>query len=327
MYQFIWPFVLFLLPLPWIVRQVMKPSVQKSIGVDALKVPFFNRLKSLQGTTTIGARFVHPLVWILAWVCFVIAAARPVWVGHPIPLEHEARNIVLTLDVSGSMEEEDFDINGRPITRLDIVKQLASDFIEKRKGDNLGLVIFGSEAYTYIPLSPDTQTLNSLMDEINVGIAGSQTAMGDALAMATQTASAVPDNARIVILMSDGFANAGVVQMDQALQVAQKANVKVYTIGIGSDQQALQDFLGFVQTGSSLDLDETTLQKIAETTGGRYFRAKSTADLKQIYDIIDQLETTPTEENSVTPRKEIAYWFVLAGLMFWILAFLMKGHK
>lgn len=325
MYQFVWPFVFILLPLPLILRQLLGNShsnVQANAG--ALNVPFFDRLQKLGYQQGKSQTSISPFLWTLVWILFVVAAARPVWIGEPILLEKEARNIVLTLDVSGSMEEQDFDIKGQPLTRLEMVKQLAEDFIQRRKGDNLGLVIFGSEAYTYAPLSPDTKTLTGLMDEIGIGIAGNQTAMGDALALAVQTAASVPEKARIVILMSDGFANAGVVQVKEALQIAQKANVKVYTVGIGSDRKTIQDFFGFVQINPSLDLDEETLRQVAKETGGQYFRAKTSADLKKIYELIDELETTQIEETTIRPRKEMAYYFVLAGLGLWLLSFLIR---
>lgn len=323
MYQFIWPFVLILLPLPFVVRWVLS-SVPDSVSAEALKVPFFDRLQKLNLTQKGNRRSVSSLLWTLTWISFVLAAARPVWVGKPVQLDKEARNIMLTLDVSGSMEEEDFDVRGRPLTRLQMVKMLAKDFIEKRQGDNLGLVIFGTEAYTYAPLSPDAKTLKGLMDEIGVGIAGGQTAMGDALAMAVQAVAAVPEKTRIVILMSDGFANAGVISVEEALKLAKDSNVKVYTIGIGSDKQMVQDFFGFVQMNASLDLDEASLQKIAEETGGQYFRAKSTSELQKIYTLIDELETTKTEEKMVRPQREMAYLFILAGLFCWLVAFVKR---
>ncbi|MBQ4472005.1 MAG: VWA domain-containing protein [Alphaproteobacteria bacterium] len=324
MYQFIWPIVFILLPLPLVLRWLLPSSEQKYPQSGALKVPFFYRLKKLQPTGQNTTRWAHPVFWTITWICFIMAAARPVWIGEPIPLEQESRNIVLTLDVSGSMQEQDFALNGQQMTRLEIVKHLAKDFFEERQGDNLGLVIFGSEAYTYAPLSPDTQTLKSLLDEIGIGIAGQQTALGDALALAAQNASAVPENARIVILMSDGYANAGVIQMDEAIKIAQKAGVKVYTIGIGSEAK---DFLGFVQINPSSDLDEATLKKVATETGGQYFRATSTEKLQEIYNIIDQLETTESDPLSIRPRKEMAYLFILIGLAFWLLALAMGGRK
>ena len=264
------------------------------------------------------------MLWILIWSLLVAAAARPVWFGEPVVLSKEARNIMLALDVSGSMEEQDFDIHNRPITRLDIVKLLAKDFIQKRVGDNLGLVIFGSEAYTYAPLSPDTKTLTGLLNEIGIGIAGNQTAMGDALALATQSVASVPAENRIVILMSDGIANAGNVSVEEALKVAKEANVKVYTIGIGSDKQAIQDFFGFVQMNALADLDEEMLRKVASETGGQYFRAKSTSDLQQIYNLINQLEAIKAENISVRPRREMAFYLVLIALALWAMGTLME---
>ena len=144
--------------------------------------------------------------------------------------------------------------------------------------------------------------------------------------MAVQTAASVPEKARIVILMSDGFANAGVVSMEEALQIAKKSGVKIYSIGIGSDKQMVQDFFGFVQVNPSLDLDEETLRHVAQQTGGQYFRAKTSAELQQIYQLIDELETTKVEETTVRPRKEMAYCFVLAALALWLVAFLVRRH-
>ncbi len=325
MYQFIWPFVFLLLPLPLICRYLFKAVTgQAGASSDALKVPFFGRLQQLKLPLQTNQRRFSPLLWWLVWLLLVGAAARPVWFGAPVVLNKEARNIMLALDVSGSMEEEDFDVNRRPITRLDIVKLLAKDFIQKRSGDNLGLVIFGSEAYTYAPLSPDTKTLTGLLDEIGIGIAGTQTAMGDALALAVESVASVPAENRIVILMSDGVANAGNVSVEEALKVAKEVGVKVYTIGIGSDKQAIQDFFGFVQMNAGADLDEETLNKIARETGGQYFRAKSTADLQEIYNLINQLETTAAENISVRPRKEMAFYLILMALALWGLGVLME---
>jgi len=325
MYQFIWPIVFLILPLPLLFRLFFRASHSvANTSSKAIKVPFFYRLQKFNLPIQNNQHRFSPLLWTLVWICCIVAAARPVWFGKPIPLHKESRNIMLALDVSGSMEEQDFDIYNRPITRLDMVKMLAKDFIQKRENDNLGLVIFGSEAYTYAPLSPDTKTLTGLLNEIGIGIAGNQTAMGDALAMAVQSVTSVPEHSRIVILMSDGFANAGNVSIEEALQVAKEAKVKVYTIGIGSDKQDIQDFFGFVQMNTTADLDEATLQKIAQETQGKYFRAKSSSDLKSIYEMIDQLETTPAQDESVRPRKELAFYLILIALALWAVGVMME---
>ncbi|MBP5344564.1 MAG: VWA domain-containing protein [Alphaproteobacteria bacterium] len=325
MYQFVWPFVLCLLPLPWILRHVSPPVHNHVDTGAALRVPFFKTLTQIGTPISTDSNKISPVLWSLVWCCFVLAAMRPLWLGDPIVLPQEARNIVLTLDVSGSMEEQDFNIQGQPITRLNIVKILADDFIQKRTGDNLGLVIFGSGAYTYMPLSPDTQTLRSLLSEIGIGIAGTQTAMGDALALAVQTAITVPAKSRIVILMSDGYANAGAVSVEEALSLAKKADVKVYTIGIGSDPQSLQGLFSMARLNASLDLDEKTLKQIAQETGGQYFLANSTQELKQIYDLINQLETTQSKDVTLRPQKELFYIPALLGLLLWLWAFYKRS--
>ena len=319
MFSFLSPFVILLLPLPWVVRRFLKPVSKNTIKTGAIKVPFFERIKKISGKE-IGISKTNPWWAILAWAFLVVAAMRPVWLGNPVPVQNKARNIMLALDVSGSMGEEDFDLKGRPVTRLDMLKVLTDDFIQTRAGDNVGLVIFGSEAYIYAPLSPDIKTLRELNSEIGIGIAGTQTAIGEALALATQNSASVPAESRIVILMSDGYANAGSVNVEDGLKLAKNQGIKVYTVGIGSTAKMVQDFFGVIQVNPSLDLDEGTLQKIADETGGRYFRAKTTEDLNEIYDKINELEPVEQNENFIRPRKELFYWPLILGMICYLLA-------
>ena len=319
MFSFLWPIVAAVLPLPWLVRRFLSSVPEEAQIVGAIKVPFFKRLAKISGTK---AYFSTAKPWpaLLAWLCFVLAAMRPIWLGNPIAIHNNSRNIVLALDVSGSMAEEDFDLNGRPVTRLDMLKALTDDFIQSRSGDNVGLVIFGSEAYVYAPLSPDTKTLRELNSEIGIGIAGEQTAIGEALALATQNSASVPTESRIVILMSDGYANAGSVNVEDGLKLAKNQAVKVYTVGIGSTAKLVKDFFGTVQVNPSLDLDEKTLKEIADTTGGKYFRAKTTDDLNEIYALINELETIEQNEQFIRPRKELFYWPLALGMLFFLIA-------
>ena len=319
MFSFLSPFTVLLLPLPWIIRWVLKPAPEGNKLVGAIKVPFFKRLEKISGGKSALSK-QNPWWALLAWLCLVGAAMRPVWLGQPVPIHNNARNIMLALDVSGSMGEEDFDLKGHPVTRLDMLKALTDEFIKSRTGDHVGLVIFGSEAYVYAPLSPDTKTLRELNGEIGIGIAGTQTAIGEALALATQNSASVPAESRIVILMSDGYANAGSVNVDDGLKLAKNQGVKVYTVGIGSTAKLVQDFFGMVQVNPSLDLDEETLKKIAEETGGKYFRAKSTGDLAEIYALINELEPIEQNDHFIQPRKELFYWPLLAGMIFFLMA-------
>ena len=319
MFSFLSPLVVLILPLPWIIRRMLKPVSEGNVQTGAIKVPFFKRLEKITSGKSVFLK-KKPLWPILIWIFLVIAAMRPVWLGEPVPVQNNARNIMLALDVSGSMGEEDFDLKGRPVTRLDMLKVLTDEFIKSRSGDNVGLVIFGSEAYIYAPLSPDIKTLRELNGEIGIGIAGQQTAIGEALALATQNSASVPAESRIVILMSDGYANAGSVGVEDGLKLAKNQGVKVYTVGIGSTAKMVQDFFGTIQVNPSLDLDEQTLQKIADETGGKYFRAKTTKDLEEIYALINELEPVEQNEHFIQPRKELFYWPLLAGMICFLMA-------
>ncbi len=321
-----WPWLVIILPLAWGVRRLLKPADSTHPASGAIRVPFWDRLNVIKSAkiTTQASRFSQWLCW-LAWIFFVLAVMRPIWWGEPIPNQQSSHNIMLALDVSGSMEEQDFDLNRRPATRLQILKAVSDEFVKSRAGDNLGIVIFGSEAYTYAPLSPDIQTLRELLGEIGIGIAGTQTAIGEALALAVQGVASVPTESQIVILMSDGMSNAGRVSVDEAIKLATGQGIKVYTVGIGSDAQMIQDFFGLVQINPSQNLDEKTLQEIATKTGGRYFRAKSTQELADIYATINQLEPVERETEFIRPRKDL--FFIPLLLCMILFAFARRGQK
>lgn len=325
MEYFLWPIVFILLPLPFLVRRVLSRSdhsgsFERQTHIVALRVPFFNQV---QPFTTFSTQEVSaPTKWplILTWILCVCAAARPVWYMDTQSVPNNARNVVLALDASGSMGQDDFDIQGNPVRRLDLVKRVVDDFIQKRTGDEISLVVFGSEAYTYTPLTSDLKTVRSLLGEIDVGMAGEMTAIGDALATSVAQVAKLPAESRVVILLSDGNANAGVVRVEEALEMARKTGVKVYTVGVGSAPRQMQDFFGFSHiVNPAADLDERTLSHIAEVTGGRYFRAKTSAELQAVYDMIDSLEAIETDNQLLRPRKEL-FFIPLAGALFcfWI---------
>lgn len=325
MLSFMWPWCVIILPLAWGARRLLKPADSTHPTTGAIRVPFWDRLNVIK-SARIASETPKSSKWLcwMAWVFLVLAAMRPIWWGEPIPNQQSSHNIMLALDVSGSMEEQDFDLNRRPATRLQILKAVSDDFVQSRAGDNLGIVIFGSEAYTYAPLSPDIATLRELLGEIGIGIAGTQTAIGDALALAVQGVASVPTDSQIVILMSDGMSNAGRVSVDEAVKLAAGQGIKVYTVGIGSDAQMIQDFFGLVQINPSQSLDEKTLQEIAQKTGGRYFRAKSTQELADIYATINQLEPVEREAEFIRPRKDLFFIPLLVAML--LLAF-VKGRQ
>ena len=319
---FVWPFVAFILPLPFLVW-LMLPHIHmtgKNIISDALRVPFFNRVSGMSHHARSSSGKMIAFSMILAWICFVLAAMRPVRYENELPAFHEARNIMMAIDLSTSMARKDFDLDGYAVARIDVVKNVVHDFINKRSGDRLGMVIFGSKAYTLAPLSQDLRTLDELFVDVNLGIAGEQTAIGDALALAVQNVAQIPDGKKVIILLSDGYNNAGSLLVSQAITLAKKQKIAVYTIGIGSERKNKSGLLGLLGGNENLGWDEMTLKKIAKDTGGRYFRAKSTNDLVDVYREIDRLETMTVENKGFKPKKELFYYPLLLGLGFWLLA-------
>ena len=319
---FVWPFVAFILPLPLLVWLVF-PHIHltgSNIVSDALRVPFFNRVKGVSHTRHLSSGKMIVLPMILAWVCFVLAAMRPVRYENGLPAFHEARNMMLAIDLSTSMAEKDFNVNGSPVSRIAVVKSVVHDFITKRQGDRLGMVIFGTRAYTLAPLSLDLRTLDELFADVDLGIAGKQTAIGDALALAVQDVAKVSKGKKVIILLSDGYSNAGTIMVSEAIELAKKQGISVYTIGIGAVNKNKTTLLGLLSGADNLNWDEKTLKKIADETGARYFRAKSTKDLVDVYREIDRLETMTVENKGLKPKRELFYYPLLVGLAFWLLA-------
>lgn len=320
-----WPFAFFLISLPVLTRVLLVAHLnEEHKNISALRVPFFDRIGGFGRFAMPNFSFLRGLLLWAAWAFFVLAAMRPIAYQDTLPLPHEARNIMLAIDVSGSMGEKDYDINGLSVSRLSMFKTVVNDFIKNRADDNIGMVVFGSEAFAYAPLSFDKKTLHDLFGEVELGIAGEQTAIGDAVALSVQGVQNAPQDSRIVILLSDGSSNAGSVSVAQAIGLAKKSGVKVYTVGIGADQKMIQSLMGMLMLGGGSDLDEKTLQAIANETGGKYFRATSTSELQEIYQTIDALERVQSDELIARPRTELFYMPLMVCLVCLFGAVLLK---
>jgi len=307
MIELAWPLALILLPLPFLVRRLAPAAPVTPAG--ALRVPFFDGVAALGGAARAAAR----RRWLLgtmcaAWIALVVAAARPTWVGEPLPLPAEGRDLMLALDLSGSMARDDFTLGGVPADRLTVVKQVADEFIGRRDGDRVGLVLFGTRPYLQAPLTFDRPTVRTLLDEAQVGLAGDDTAIGDGLGMAVQRLRDRPAESRVVVLLTDGASNAGTLEPRQAARIAAEEGVRVYTIGVGADAVAVRTPFGDRVVDPSADLDEDTLQAIADATGGQYFRAKNVEGLASIYRKIDELEPATAEPLYLRPTKELFPW-------------------
>ncbi|MEJ8475068.1 vWA domain-containing protein [Roseibium algae] len=318
MITFLWPFAFLLLPLPFVLRYFLKPA-DKGLG-GALKVPFFASLsRDLGGRADrISTSWWKFSAASLVWLLMVTAVARPAYVGPEVPLPADGRDIMMAIDLSGSMAEQDFAVGGRPSTRLSVVKDAADAFIESRKGDRVGLVLFSDRAYLQAPLTFDRQAVRDLLDQAEVGLTGQKTAIGDAIAVSLKRLKERPAEGRVLVLLTDGASNEGKMAPVQAAELAAKLGIRIYTIGVGAGPMAINTPVGRQMVNPSADLDESTLRKIAELTGGQYFRATDVNGLAQVYRAIDKLE--PTGTDSVHVRPEVALYFWPAGLALLIAA-------
>ncbi len=306
-----WPWAYLLLPLPWLVRRWLAPLPEA--GGAALRLPFYGELAAVAGRSRSGRRLPMLLAG-LAWVLLLTAVARPQWVGEPIQLPQKGRDLMLAVDISGSMETEDMRYRGNTYQRLQAVKAVAGEFIDRRQGDRIGLILFGRNAYLQAPLTFDHQTVKTLLNEAVIGLAGKETAIGDAIGLAVKRLQNLERDSRVLILMTDGANTAGAIDPLKAGKLAAQEGVKIYTIGIGAERMVVPGVFGNRIVNPSADLDEKTLRQLAESTGGRYFRARDVDELEQIYHLLDQLEPREQEQQVFRPLEEY-FWWPLAGFM------------
>lgn len=324
MFELAMPWVLVLLPLPWLIW-FLAPRAPLSMPA-ALRVPFFQAVLGLVDTEK-QQRFKQRDLWLVwsVWVLLLVALSGPRWVGKALPLEHEGYNIMLVLDISGSMELTDRLLHGRPVSRLTVVKRTAEQFVRERKGDRFGLILFGSRAYLQTPLTYDRNNVLMRLDDASVGLAGKTTSIGDALGLAVKRLQNVSSKGRIIILLTDGANNSGVLEPTKAAELAQDDGIKVYTIGLGSDGRAVSMNGMFLNLSGAADLDEVTLQNIAKITGGRYFRATDLASLQEIYHTINRLEKTKQVQQTIRPQRDYYPYPLMLALLLWLYFLLKKS--
>lgn len=304
--ELLWPWLLWLWPLPLLLHWLLPPARQRA---GALRVPFLQRLDAVlaPGGHARAAWWRWPWL-LLLWSLLLLAAARPVTLGEPVALPQSGRDLMLAVDLSKSMEVEDMVIGGRPANRLEALKRILGAFIARRDGDRLGLILFGRNAYLQSPFTFDHATLRQLLEETVIGLVGPETAIGDAIGLGVRQLREQPAEQRVLILVTDGANTAGNIEPGRAAELAQQAGVRIHSIGIGAERMIQRSFFGDQVVNPSADLDEDTLRRIAELTGGRYFRARDSAELAAIYDEIDRLEPLPQDDEQLRPLLEQYPW-------------------
>ncbi|MGI1661964.1 vWA domain-containing protein [Palleronia sp. KMU-117] len=299
------PWALWLLPLPILVWRLVPPHRERE---EAVRFPFFRRVTEAAGVEPRAGAAVLSRPWFataagaLCWGLVVLALARPERVGPPVTTERAARDVVLAIDISGSMDARDFATpDGGRKQRLAGVRDVVTSFVAGRDGDRMALIVFGSAAYLQAPLTDDLDTILALLDRTEVGMAGPHTALGDAIGLAIRTFEASDIDQRLLILLSDGSDTASRMSPVNAAEIAADRGVEIYSIGVG-DPEA---------TGENR-VDLATLQAVADRSGGEYFFAEDERALQEVYDRIDALAPREVETLSYRPRQSLS-WVALAS--------------
>jgi len=297
--QAAWPWAWWLLPVPLLVL-LMRPRVGRSA---ALRVPYGDALQGIAADAAHrpGWRSI-PWLLCLAWICLCAALTRPQELGAPITPPHQARQMMLAVDLSASMTETDMQLGSQVVDRLTAAKAVLADFLDRRQGDRVGLLVFAERAYALTPLTADLSTVRDQLHDAVVGLAGRQTAIGDALALSVKRLREQPLGQRVVILLTDGESNAGSITPEKAAELAASTGVRVYTIAFGG--AGGYSMFGIPLPGSGDEIDETALRLIADKTGGRFFRARDADELAGIYAELDRLEPVAAAGVAVQPRIE-----------------------
>lgn len=318
-----WPWMILMLPVPWLARRWLPAFKEKP---SAIRVPFFAELMQLPVNASGHMVYRIPaMLALLMWLMLIIAAARPVLYGEPVSVVSSGRDLMLAIDLSDSMRIDDMQIDNRFVTRMDAIKEVAGSFIQRRRGDRIGLILFGQRSYLQTPLTYDRRSVVVQLSEALPGFAGSSTAIGDAIGLSISTLRDRPAASRVLVLLTDGANTAG-TDPAQAADIAVESDIRIHTVGVGAKSKRIIDVTGGErEIDPSRDLDEASLQYIAEKTGGRYFRAHDPQEMESIYAIIDELEPAP-EEQMLRPQRTLYHWPLFLALLCCLLLLLTRDR-
>ncbi len=313
MLSFVYYWIFALLPLPWLVRKYVPPRRVARIGV---RVPFGRRIEACSNGESFvrsAARNSKSLVLpAVIWLLMVTAMARPQWLQPPITRDVPTRDLLLLVDLSGSMQAEDFtNAAGEKVDRLTAVKEVLGEFLVRRKGDRVGLVVFGDAPFLQAPFSTDLDLSRQLLDETAIGMAGPSTALGDAIGLGINLFDKSDAPAKTIIALTDGNDTKSQVPPTEAARIAKEKEIRVHTVAIGDPTTVGEE-----------KLDEETLRAVAKSSGGSYFFAGDRQQLAGIYDQLDKIETREVTVVSHQPRSDLFYWPLLLALL---VSMLSKG--
>lgn len=315
MLEITWPWAFLALPLPLLVYWFINRAPRQEA---ALQVPFYRQLLQLRSDSSrhYNKRPLLLLLCVLIWILVVSAASRPQWVGEAVELPTSGRDMMLALDLSGSMEARDMYLDNQQLSRFRVMKAVLSDFVEKRQGDRLGIILFARHAYLLTPMTHDLGAVQQLVEELEIGIIDeSATAIGDAAGLGVKHLRERPENNRVLILLTDGINNSGELTPTQAGRLARTEGIRMHVVGIASDQFAQRSLFSGSRGPIESEIDDATMTEIAEMTGGRYFRARTLEDMIEIYDELDRMEPIEQDEQTFRPVRLLFYWPLGAALL------------
>ena len=316
MLEFAYPLALLVLPLPLLAWWLLPPQRER---VSAMRVPFFDQVVAAAGTearegaVVMRRNWLQMMIAIVAWILLVAALAKPEWVGEPIVRTEAARDIMLAIDLSGSMDYRDFPGgDGSNVSRFEAVQRVVDRFVADRESDRIGLIVFGTKAYLQLPFTRDLDTASALVDLMEVGMAGPQTALGDSIGLAIRSFESSEVDDRVLILLTDGNDTASKMTPINAADIARLNSVEIYTIGIGDTEATGEDRVDF-----------DALRAIAERTGGQFFNAENETALDEVYARIDAATAADVRTQSWRPRTSLVHWPAGAATVLLLLGYLV----
>jgi Ca-activated chloride channel homolog len=319
--EFALPLIFLTLPLPLLVMWLLPRA--SSCQPATIRIPFYAQVQTQLLQQASNQSRLQSFIAIIIWLLLVSSAAQPQSVDDPVQLPVMGRNLMLAVDLSGSMEADDMVIGDRQLTRLSAVKVVAGEFIDRRVGDRLGLILFGDRAYLQAPLTLDRKTVKTLLNESVIGLAGKKTAIGDAIGLAVKRLRNEPEQNRVLILLTDGSNTAGNIDPLKASDLAAQEKIRIYTIGVGADSRMMRGVFGMSRMVDS-DIDEETLRAISDKTGGQYFRARNIESLMQIYSLLDEIEPIAEDAEVYRPVNELYFWPLSVALILSLFIAILK---